>query len=204
MDTSKSRKTSSLSFASQSSYNVRTGSEEKCVSFYWNCNVKAEQVSLRQGNALIQFSFFLLLPLLNSQPVPPVTKLVSHANGNLGIFLHLRIVCKILFPSFPLILHPRLEVFDRSRSIGYTFIYTKFIEIRSKRLFSKYYKHHFSIFWIFLCVIYTRRAHFYTFAFAIKALTGDLAIKNRPKIDLGSSGRSILSNRMRDRATESY
>lgn len=97
MDTSKSRKTSSLSFASRSSYSVRTGSEEKCVSFYWNCNIKAEQVSLRQGNARIRFSFFLLLPLLNSQPDLPVTQLASYANDNLGIFLHLGIACKVFF-----------------------------------------------------------------------------------------------------------
>lgn len=103
MDASKSRKTSSLSFASRSSYSVRTGSEEKCVSFYWNCNIKAEQVSWRQGNARIQFSFFLLLPLLNSQPDLPVTRLARYANDNLDMFLHLAIDCKIFFPSFPLI-----------------------------------------------------------------------------------------------------
>lgn len=147
MDTSKSRKTSSLSFASRSSYSVRTGSEEKCVSFYWNCNIKAEQVSLKQGNARIRFSFFLLLPLLNSQPDLPVTKLASYANDNLGIFLHLGTACKVLFPSFPLIFISSIRSI-RSSAI-YIFFYAKSIEIRSKRsslLYSKYDKRHF---WIF-------------------------------------------------------
>lgn len=208
MDASKSRKTSSSSFASRSSYSVRTGSEEKCVSFYWNCKIKAEQVSLRQGNARIQFSFFLLLPLLNSQPVLPVTKLASHVNDNLGIFLCLPIACKIFLPLFPLIFTSSTRSI-RSLAIDGLQIYLhkihrNTIEIRLSLLYFKYYKRHFCIFWVFLRIVYTRRAHFYTYTFAINALTGDLAIKNQPKIDPGSSGRSILNNRMRDRATESY